>query len=183
MVISMKERTRIQLQCPMFHPCLFSFFFPIRCPFLFCLFWLSLSILNSPVCQPLLLLHLACFFSLCDSQKMSEIKNELDTLPMRAMLAAAFITYLSAAPEDRRRHCLETWMAQSGLPSKYSPINIWNQQTSTTICQLLLPTYLAKCLVFRYICYRCIHSTCKLCLINISAKWILVEVWSLEVSS
>uniref|UniRef100_A0A8C4HFM7 Cytoplasmic dynein 2 heavy chain 1 n=1 Tax=Dicentrarchus labrax TaxID=13489 RepID=A0A8C4HFM7_DICLA len=50
-----------------------------------------------------------------NAQVMSEIKNELDTLPMRAMLAAAFITYLSAAPEDRRRHCLETWMAQSGL--------------------------------------------------------------------
>ncbi|KAF3692878.1 Cytoplasmic dynein 2 heavy chain 1 [Channa argus] len=47
--------------------------------------------------------------------QMSEIKNELDTLPVRAMLAAAFITYLSAAPEDNRRHCLETWMAQSGL--------------------------------------------------------------------
>uniref|UniRef100_A0A8C9YIK3 Cytoplasmic dynein 2 heavy chain 1 n=1 Tax=Sander lucioperca TaxID=283035 RepID=A0A8C9YIK3_SANLU len=50
-----------------------------------------------------------------NAQVMSEIKNELDTLPMRAMLAAAFITYLSAAPEDRRRHCQETWMAQSGL--------------------------------------------------------------------
>uniref|UniRef100_A0A3Q3WZD5 Cytoplasmic dynein 2 heavy chain 1 n=1 Tax=Mola mola TaxID=94237 RepID=A0A3Q3WZD5_MOLML len=47
--------------------------------------------------------------------QMSEIKIELDTLPMRTMLAAAFITYLSAAPEDQRRHCLETWMAQSGL--------------------------------------------------------------------
>ncbi|XP_041658498.1 cytoplasmic dynein 2 heavy chain 1 isoform X2 [Cheilinus undulatus] len=47
--------------------------------------------------------------------QMSEIKNELDTLPLRAMLAAAFITYLSAASEDRRRCCLETWMAQSGL--------------------------------------------------------------------
>uniref|UniRef100_A0A8C5EPV0 Cytoplasmic dynein 2 heavy chain 1 n=1 Tax=Gouania willdenowi TaxID=441366 RepID=A0A8C5EPV0_GOUWI len=47
--------------------------------------------------------------------KVSEIKNELDTLPVRALLAAAFITYLSAASEDRRRHCLETWMAQSGL--------------------------------------------------------------------
>uniref|UniRef100_A0A4W6FB11 Dynein cytoplasmic 2 heavy chain 1 n=1 Tax=Lates calcarifer TaxID=8187 RepID=A0A4W6FB11_LATCA len=48
--------------------------------------------------------------------KVSELKEKyLDTLPMRAMLAAAFITYLSAAPEDRRRHCLETWMAQSGL--------------------------------------------------------------------
>uniref|UniRef100_A0A3Q1J7D9 Cytoplasmic dynein 2 heavy chain 1 n=1 Tax=Anabas testudineus TaxID=64144 RepID=A0A3Q1J7D9_ANATE len=50
-----------------------------------------------------------------NAQVMSEIKDELDTLPMRAMLAAAFITYLSAAPEDHRRHCLETWMAQSGL--------------------------------------------------------------------
>ncbi|XP_034023634.1 cytoplasmic dynein 2 heavy chain 1 [Thalassophryne amazonica] len=47
--------------------------------------------------------------------QMSEIKNELETLPMRAMLAAAFITYLSAAPEDRRRRCLESWMDQSGL--------------------------------------------------------------------
>ncbi|XP_058489723.1 dynein cytoplasmic 2 heavy chain 1 isoform X2 [Solea solea] len=47
--------------------------------------------------------------------QMSEIKNELDTLPVRTMLAAAFITYLSAAPEDRRRDSLETWMAQSGL--------------------------------------------------------------------
>ncbi|XP_075905861.1 cytoplasmic dynein 2 heavy chain 1 [Nelusetta ayraudi] len=47
--------------------------------------------------------------------QMSEIRSELDTLPMRAMLAAAFITYLSAAPEDRRRHCLESWMAQCGL--------------------------------------------------------------------
>ncbi|XP_029136209.2 dynein cytoplasmic 2 heavy chain 1 [Labrus bergylta] len=47
--------------------------------------------------------------------QMSEIKNELDTLPLRAMLAAAFITYLSAASEDCRRQCLESWMAQSGL--------------------------------------------------------------------
>uniref|UniRef100_A0A3Q0T4R8 Cytoplasmic dynein 2 heavy chain 1 n=1 Tax=Amphilophus citrinellus TaxID=61819 RepID=A0A3Q0T4R8_AMPCI len=50
-----------------------------------------------------------------NAQVMSEIKNELDTLPVRALLAAAFITYLSAASEDRRRHCLDTWMAQSGL--------------------------------------------------------------------
>ncbi|XP_056138994.1 cytoplasmic dynein 2 heavy chain 1 [Lampris incognitus] len=47
--------------------------------------------------------------------QVSEIKEELDTLPMRAMLAAAFITYLSAAPEDHRKHCLELWMAQLGL--------------------------------------------------------------------
>lgn len=42
---------------------------------------------------------------------------------MQAMLAAAFITYLSAAPEDRRRYCLETWMTQSGLQSKYTSAN------------------------------------------------------------
>ncbi|XP_054598719.1 cytoplasmic dynein 2 heavy chain 1 isoform X1 [Nothobranchius furzeri] len=47
--------------------------------------------------------------------QMSEIKSELDTLPIRALLAAAFITYLSAASEDHRRHCLEKWMSQSGL--------------------------------------------------------------------
>ncbi|XP_061923239.1 dynein cytoplasmic 2 heavy chain 1 isoform X1 [Entelurus aequoreus] len=47
--------------------------------------------------------------------QMCEIKNELETLPVRAMLAAAFITYLSAASEDRRRRCLESWMSQSGL--------------------------------------------------------------------
>lgn len=49
---------------------------------------------------------------------MSKIENELNTLPLRALLAAAFITYLSAAPEDRRRQCLEVWTAQSGLQSK-----------------------------------------------------------------
>ncbi|XP_029374274.1 cytoplasmic dynein 2 heavy chain 1 isoform X3 [Echeneis naucrates] len=47
--------------------------------------------------------------------QMSDIKNELDTLPMRAILAAAFITYLSAAPEDQRKQCLEKWMVQSRL--------------------------------------------------------------------
>lgn len=55
--------------------------------------------------------------------QMSEIKNEMDTLPLRAMLAAAFITYLSAAPEDRRRQCLEMWTAQSGLQSRNYYIN------------------------------------------------------------
>uniref|UniRef100_A0A8C8DIA2 Dynein cytoplasmic 2 heavy chain 1 n=1 Tax=Oryzias sinensis TaxID=183150 RepID=A0A8C8DIA2_9TELE len=47
--------------------------------------------------------------------QMFEIKTELDTLPFRTLLASGFITYLSAASEDRRRHCLETWMSQSGL--------------------------------------------------------------------
>ncbi|XP_062329494.1 dynein cytoplasmic 2 heavy chain 1 [Osmerus eperlanus] len=47
--------------------------------------------------------------------QVAEITEELDTLPMRGLLAAAFITYLSAAPEDHRRHCLETWLQSSGL--------------------------------------------------------------------
>ncbi|KAJ7995299.1 hypothetical protein DPEC_G00243100 [Dallia pectoralis] len=47
--------------------------------------------------------------------QVAEITEDLDTLPKRAMLAAAFITYLSSAPEDRRRRSLETWMTSSGL--------------------------------------------------------------------
>jgi dynein heavy chain 2 len=34
---------------------------------------------------------------------------------MRALLAAAFITYLSAAPEDVRRNCLTSWMETTGV--------------------------------------------------------------------
>uniref|UniRef100_A0A4W3JIK2 Dynein cytoplasmic 2 heavy chain 1 n=1 Tax=Callorhinchus milii TaxID=7868 RepID=A0A4W3JIK2_CALMI len=48
-------------------------------------------------------------------QKVAEITEELDTLPKRAQLAAAFITYLSAAPEDQRKVSLEEWMKSSGL--------------------------------------------------------------------
>ncbi|XP_028817493.1 cytoplasmic dynein 2 heavy chain 1 isoform X3 [Denticeps clupeoides] len=47
--------------------------------------------------------------------QVAEITDELDTLPKRAQLAAAFITNLSAAPEDRRRASLEAWMKSSGL--------------------------------------------------------------------
>lgn len=90
--------------CSLWHPSLvcllFSYFFHL-------FVYVSLPSSNLPV-------------SLCFSHEMSEIKIELDTLPMRTMLAGAFITYLSSAPEDRRRHCLETWMAQSGLRSAYA---------------------------------------------------------------
>uniref|UniRef100_A0AAR2JK60 Cytoplasmic dynein 2 heavy chain 1 n=1 Tax=Pygocentrus nattereri TaxID=42514 RepID=A0AAR2JK60_PYGNA len=48
-------------------------------------------------------------------EKVDEISEELDTLPKRVQLAAAFITYLSAAPEDQRRAKLLTWMENSGL--------------------------------------------------------------------
>uniref|UniRef100_A0A4W3JMF3 Cytoplasmic dynein 2 heavy chain 1 n=1 Tax=Callorhinchus milii TaxID=7868 RepID=A0A4W3JMF3_CALMI len=47
--------------------------------------------------------------------QVAEITEELDTLPKRAQLAAAFITYLSAAPEDQRKVSLEEWMKSSGL--------------------------------------------------------------------
>ncbi|KAK7812802.1 LOW QUALITY PROTEIN: hypothetical protein U0070_019828, partial [Myodes glareolus] len=41
--------------------------------------------------------------------QVSEISEELATLPKRAQLAAAFITYLSAAPEGLRKNYLEEW--------------------------------------------------------------------------
>lgn len=48
---------------------------------------------------------------------MSEIRDELATLPKRAQLAAAFITYLSAAPEDQRKTRLDEWTKSAGLES------------------------------------------------------------------
>ena len=50
---------------------------------------------------------------------MSEITDELATLPKRAQLAAAFITYLSAAPEDRRKTSLDEWTKSAGLESNF----------------------------------------------------------------
>ncbi|XP_043547742.1 cytoplasmic dynein 2 heavy chain 1 isoform X2 [Chiloscyllium plagiosum] len=47
--------------------------------------------------------------------QVAEITEELNTLPKRAQLAAGFITYLSAAPEDQRKASLEEWMKSSGL--------------------------------------------------------------------
>ncbi|XP_069664408.1 cytoplasmic dynein 2 heavy chain 1 isoform X2 [Haliaeetus albicilla] len=49
------------------------------------------------------------------STQVSEITDELATLPKRAQLAAAFITYLSAAPEDRRKTSLDEWTKSAGL--------------------------------------------------------------------
>ncbi|KAL8191061.1 UNVERIFIED_CONTAM: Cytoplasmic dynein 2 heavy chain 1, partial [Gekko kuhli] len=47
--------------------------------------------------------------------EVSEIADELSTLPRRAQLAAAFITYLSAAPEDQRKASLDAWTKSAGL--------------------------------------------------------------------
>ncbi|KAF2973673.1 hypothetical protein EK904_004515 [Melospiza melodia maxima] len=49
------------------------------------------------------------------STQVSEITDDLATLPKRAQLAAAFITYLSAAPEDQRKNSLDEWTKSAGL--------------------------------------------------------------------
>nr|XP_023648221.1 cytoplasmic dynein 2 heavy chain 1 isoform X1 [Paramormyrops kingsleyae]XP_023648222.1 cytoplasmic dynein 2 heavy chain 1 isoform X1 [Paramormyrops kingsleyae] len=47
--------------------------------------------------------------------QVAEITDELGSLPRRAQLAAAFITYLPAAPEDFRKASLDEWIEASGL--------------------------------------------------------------------
>ncbi|XP_019385809.1 PREDICTED: cytoplasmic dynein 2 heavy chain 1 [Crocodylus porosus] len=47
--------------------------------------------------------------------QVAEITDELSTLPKRAQLAAAFITYLSAAPEDQRKASLDEWTKSARL--------------------------------------------------------------------
>uniref|UniRef100_A0ABM5FWF4 Cytoplasmic dynein 2 heavy chain 1 n=2 Tax=Agamidae TaxID=81953 RepID=A0ABM5FWF4_9SAUR len=47
--------------------------------------------------------------------QVSEIADELNTLPRRAQLSAAFITYLSAAPEDQRKASLDSWIKSANL--------------------------------------------------------------------
>ncbi|XP_053164065.1 cytoplasmic dynein 2 heavy chain 1 isoform X1 [Hemicordylus capensis] len=49
------------------------------------------------------------------NSQVSEIADELSTLPRRAQLAAAFITYLSATPEDQRKTSLDAWTKAAGL--------------------------------------------------------------------
>lgn len=41
---------------------------------------------------------------------MGELSKELEELPLRALLAAGFITYMPSAPEDVRQQCLQDWM-------------------------------------------------------------------------
>lgn len=51
------------------------------------------------------------------SGQVRELAMELEQLPHRALLAAAFITYLSQAPEDERREKLAKWLGIVGLES------------------------------------------------------------------
>ena len=39
----------------------------------------------------------------------------METLPLRALLAAGFITYMSSAPEDVRHRALQEWMHTLGV--------------------------------------------------------------------
>nr|DBA32514.1 TPA: hypothetical protein GDO54_000298 [Pyxicephalus adspersus] len=47
--------------------------------------------------------------------QVEEITEELSSLPKRTQLAAAFITYISAAPEDQRKDSIDQWMKAVGL--------------------------------------------------------------------
>ncbi|XP_041357041.1 cytoplasmic dynein 2 heavy chain 1-like isoform X2 [Gigantopelta aegis] len=47
--------------------------------------------------------------------QVGELSTELGELPKRALLAAAFVTYLSSAPEDVRKKFLNNWMEMMGV--------------------------------------------------------------------
>ncbi|XP_018422828.1 PREDICTED: cytoplasmic dynein 2 heavy chain 1 [Nanorana parkeri] len=47
--------------------------------------------------------------------QVEEITEELSSLPKRTQLAAAFITYISAAPEDQRKDSIDQWRKAVGL--------------------------------------------------------------------
>lgn len=65
--------------------------------------------------------------------QVAEITEELATLPKRAQLAAAFITYLSAAPEGLRKTCLEEWTKSACLESLYLVIHVLKFQYTKTV--------------------------------------------------
>ena len=46
-----------------------------------------------------------------------ELDTDLKTLPLRVLLAAGFITYMSSAPEDMRHNALHDWMNNLGVQS------------------------------------------------------------------
>ena len=51
------------------------------------------------------------------SDQVEELAGELKQLPWKSLLAGAFITYLSKAPEDERRCKLAEWLEHTGLES------------------------------------------------------------------
>ncbi|XP_071846316.1 cytoplasmic dynein 2 heavy chain 1-like isoform X2 [Apostichopus japonicus] len=49
------------------------------------------------------------------NSQVSELNTELETLPKKSQVAAGFITYLAAEPEDQRRARITSWREMSGL--------------------------------------------------------------------
>ncbi|XP_076467409.1 LOW QUALITY PROTEIN: cytoplasmic dynein 2 heavy chain 1-like [Babylonia areolata] len=49
------------------------------------------------------------------NEQVGELSRELKELPLRALLASAFITYLPSAPEDLRRQHMKAWMEAIGI--------------------------------------------------------------------
>ncbi|KAJ8027756.1 Cytoplasmic dynein 2 heavy chain 1 [Holothuria leucospilota] len=47
--------------------------------------------------------------------QVSELNTELETLPRKSQIAAGFITYLAAEPEDERRSRIASWQGLTGL--------------------------------------------------------------------
>ena len=64
------------------------------------------------------LMHCSCLGNTvisAHSEQVGELTKEIQELPMRALLGAAFLTYMSAAPEDVRQLCLSNWMEAVGV--------------------------------------------------------------------
>ena len=49
------------------------------------------------------------------SGQVGELSKELTTLPLRSLLAAGFMSYMSNAAEDVRHMCLNNWMEEIGV--------------------------------------------------------------------
>lgn len=53
------------------------------------------------------------------NKQVDELQKQLDQLPKLCLLSAAFITYLSAKPEDERTSFLKEWSKTLGIDEKY----------------------------------------------------------------
>ncbi|PAA68244.1 hypothetical protein BOX15_Mlig013490g1 [Macrostomum lignano] len=53
------------------------------------------------------------------NQQMQSMDSELDELPVRSLLAAAFICYMPAAPEDQRLSQVKTWLSATEISDHF----------------------------------------------------------------
>ena len=68
----------------------------------------------------------------CLFLQVGELSKELQELPMRGLLAAAFITYLPSAPEDLRRERIKSWMEAIGI-KQFDPVSYTHLTLPTTL--------------------------------------------------